>query len=383
MVKGFENLGINWSIVEEIKKRDFKSPTAIQKKVIPLSLEGKNIIAAAPTGSGKTLAFAVRAIQNSSQDKGLQTIIITPTRELANQVGTEITKFATLRNLKVKIIFGGQKASLEQFNQILESEILITTPGMLLEHIETNYLDISNIKTLILDEADTLITTEFKDDIIKIVEKVPRTRQTMMFSATITPEVAKLANKYMRNPVKIFAGTKVENKKLKQFIYEIDSDKKLSLLIWLLNSEKAGLSIVFCNRTQVAEFVAKNISKQGFDVGLLHGTSSKGQRNKVIKEFTENKYDILVATDVAARGLDFQGVSHIYNYNVPSDETKYIHRIGRTARAGASGVVINLIAEKDAKNIINILATKQIHLIRKEIPQNLELVKAVQVGKKK
>jgi len=383
MVKGFEDLGVNWSILEEIKKRGFKSPTAIQKKVIPISLLDKNIIAAAPTGSGKTLAFAIRAIQNASQGKGMQTIVITPTRELANQVGNEIKSFADLRGLKVKIIFGGQKASLEQFNQILESEILVTTPGMLLEHIETNYLDITPIKTLILDEADSLITTEFEEDIIKIVEKIPRTRQTMMFSATITPEVAKHANKYMRNPVKIYAGTKVENKKLKQFIYEVEASNKLSLFIHLLKTEKAGLSIVFTNRSQIAEFIAKNIKKQGFEVGMLHGDTSKGKRNKVIADFMDNKLDILVATDVAARGLDFEGVTHVYNYNVPADETKYVHRIGRTARAGAHGQVINLVAEKDAKNIINILQTKHIHLIRKEVPHDLELIKAVNVNKSK
>ena len=271
MIEDFQDLGINYSVIEEIKRRDFKSPTTIQKKSIPVILEGKNVIVAAPTGSGKTLCYAVCAVQNSKVGNGLQTIIIAPTRELTKQIATEVASFSKLRNLTVHAIYGGQNASTDQYNQIIKSEILVVTPGMLLEHIEKNHLDISNIKTLILDEADSLITTEFEENIVKIVELIPRTRQTLMFSATITPEVAKIANKYMRNPVKVFAGTKVDTKQLKQYLYEIESDKKLSLLTHILATERIALAIIFTNRAQTAEFVEKNLKQNHYEVALLHG----------------------------------------------------------------------------------------------------------------
>jgi len=382
-MEAFEKLGVSWGIVEEINKRGFTKPTEIQKKAIPWALKNKNVIVAAPTGSGKTLVYGVRVIQNSSLGKGLQNVVVVPTRELANQVQRELQTFAELRHLKVLSIATGTPTS-AQYDKILESEILIATPGKLIDHIEKNGLNLTNIKTLVLDEADTLISTEFKEQTIKIIEKIPRTRQTILTSATINQEVAKLCNKYMRNPVKVFAGTQVDSKKLKQCLYEVEAKQKLSLLIHLLNKEQAGLTMIFTNRTETAEFVGKNIKKfTNLKVGVIHGDLGQGKRNKIISEFSDEKMDILVATDIAARGLDFENITHIYNYNIPAEDKKYIHRIGRTARAGRTGKVINLVGEKDVNHLINIMKENKISIMRQEVPKNLEIIEAVAVENSK
>ncbi len=378
-MESFENLGICWSILEAIKKKGYVSPTEIQKKVIPLSLENKNIIAASPTGSGKTMAFAVCAIQKTYQDKGLQTLILVPTKELANQIYEEISFFSALRNIYINKISGGQPATLKKYDDILKSNILISTPKILLEYVDKFNLSLNGIKTLILDEADSLICSDFEDDIVKILEKIPRTRQTLMFSATMTLDIAKRANKYMRSPIKVYAGNRIEPKKLKQFFYKVDSKKKFSLLLHLIKTEKSGLSIIFTNRTDTAIFLQKNLkSIDGMETGLITGDMSNNKRKSVIDDFLNNKLDILVSTDVIARGIDFENVTHIYNYNMPNDDLKYIHRIGRTARAGNSGKVINLVSDKDVEKLVNVINKQKISMAQKSLPE-FEVNDAVQI----
>lgn len=354
-MENFEKiLGKDNPLLKSIKAKGFEVPTEIQEKSLPLVLQGKDVFGQAATGSGKTLAFAAGLINNATKGHGLKGLVLTPTRELAEQVAKETEYFAHPKGLNVVAIYGGTNFE-RQIGQLERADIVIGTPGRILDHINKRSINLSHINTLVLDEADRMLDMGFRDDVIRIIQECPDERQTMLFSATLSPDIAFLAKRFMRSPIEVSATAQVDPTKLEQVYYDIDNNLKYSLLRHLLENESSNLVMVFCNTRKNVDFVVKNLKFNGIESLPLHGGFTQEKRNKMIQDFHKRKVHILVATDVAARGLDIKGVTHIYNYDAPKSIDEYTHRIGRTARAGKEGKVINLISSRDYDNFQEIM----------------------------
>ena len=347
-------LGSDSPLLKTIRARNFQEPTEIQEKAIPLILEGKDVIGGAATGSGKTLVFAAGLIKNATRGHGIKGLVLTPTRELAEQISKEVSQFAEPKGLEIVAIYGG--VSFEpQVRNLETADIVIGTPGRILDHINKRSINLSHINTLVLDEADRMLDMGFRDDVVRIISECPTERQTLLFSATISPDISFLSKRHMRDPIEVNAEAYVDPTKLEQIYYDVDNNLKYSLLKHLLENERANLVMIFCNTRKNVDFVVKNLRFNRIDSVPLHGGFSQEKRNKMIADFHAKNVHILVATDVAARGLDIKGVSHIYNYDAPKSIEEYTHRIGRTARAGKEGKVINLVSSRDYENFQEIM----------------------------
>ncbi|MEK6829916.1 MAG: DEAD/DEAH box helicase [Nanoarchaeota archaeon] len=364
----FKKLGLSEELLKLLEKANFSEPSEIQEKVIPLILEGKDVIGGSATGSGKTLAFGAGIIEKTIPGRGSQVLILVPTRELAEQVGNVFIRFSGYRQLNVAIVYGGVNIS-NQIKSLRNSEIIVGTPGRILDHLERGTINFSHIKVLVLDEADRMLDMGFIYDVEKIIRNCPKERQTLLFSATISPEIEDIASKHMRNPKSISVESYVDAEKLKQIYYDVPNNLKFSLLVHLLQKEKYGLVMVFCNTRHNTNFIGNNLKNLGIDTLVIHGGLTQNKRNGIMEKFNENKVYVLVCTDIAARGLDIKGVSHIYNYDIPKTSKDYIHRIGRTARAGKEGIAINLISERDYENFNNVLRDSSLNIEKKETPE--------------
>jgi len=363
----FKKLGISNAVLKSINEQNFENPTAIQEKSIPLILAGKDVIAGSATGSGKTLAFASGILQNCEKGKGIQALILTPTRELAEQVANSFRKFSKYDPLKIASIYGGVGIN-PQIKQLKTAEVVVGTPGRLLDHISRNTIKFNNVKTLVLDEADHMFDMGFKLDVEKIIRKCPQNRQTLLFSATITKDVVQLSRKHMENPVKVSVESYIDPAKLNQVVYKVQDDMKLSLLVHLLKNESSNLGMVFCNTKRNTDKVAKKLRNSGIDALAIHGGLTQNKRNRIMELFHSGKVCVLVCTDVAGRGLDIQGVSHVYNYDIPRESKQYIHRIGRTARAGAKGKAINIVSRSDRANFMSVLRDNDVDIKEQVLP---------------
>jgi len=364
----FRKLGIIEPILKSIQEQAFEVPFEIQEKTIPLIMEGKDIIAGSATGSGKTLAFAAGIIHNCEKGKGIQALILTPTRELAEQVCDAIKRFSKHKHLEIIAVYGGV-GIYPQIHSLRTADVVVGTPGRILDHIDRRTIDFANIKILVLDEADRMLDMGFKDDVERIINQCPENRQTMLFSATISRDIAHLAKKYMKNAVEISAEAYVDPSKLKQVYYDVEDNMKFSALVHLLKNEKAGSVMVFCNTQRNTDFVANNLRANGVDAMAIHGGYSQDKRSRTMQKFHEKDVKILVCTDVAARGLDIKGVSHIYNYDIPKTGDEYIHRVGRTARAGKEGKAISILTQRDYENFQRILGNRELNIEKLELPQ--------------
>jgi ATP-dependent RNA helicase DeaD len=363
----FENLlGKENPLLLAVKDRGFSTPSEIQEKTIPTILEGKDVIAGAATGSGKTLAFAAGLIKNIEKGKGIQGLVLTPTRELAEQITAQLLDFSKYKELNVIAVYGGVSIS-NQIVKIPHCEIIVATPGRVLDHLQRHSLSLGSINTLVLDEADRMLDMGFRDDVEKIITQCSKKRQTMLFSATISYDIVELAQRYMNHPVEIAAAAQVDPSKLLQVYYDVPDGIKYSLLVYLLKNENAKLVMIFCNTRRNVDFVAENLNRLGIEATPIHGGYSQDKRTKIMDSFHSEKFQVLVATDVAARGLDIEGVSHIYNYDIPPTLKEYTHRIGRTARAGKDGKVINILASRDYENFQEI-ANSEFKLKQEELP---------------
>jgi len=350
----FEEFNLSRELQESIKKLGIKVPTEIQTQSIPLIMEGKDVIAESATGSGKTLAFGCGLIEKVKPIKELQAIVLTPTRELTEQVKDSLMKLSYKKALNILAIYGG--VSIEhQIRDLKRTDIVVATPGRFLDHLSRRTIDTSKVKILVLDEADRMLDMGFIDDVEKIVRVCPKNRQTLFFSATISSEIRKLANKYMNNPVKVAVQRLVDPSKLKQVYYNVDQKMKLSLLIHLLKKEKLKLVMVFCNSRKNVDFVVENLILNDINAISIHGGLNQNKRSKTMETFNKSKSAVLVCTNVAGRGLHVDDISHVYNYDIPKDPKDYVHRIGRTARAGKEGRVINLLCEFDHDNFRRLL----------------------------
>jgi ATP-dependent RNA helicase DeaD len=367
MPKVFRDLGISEEILKVIKEDGFEKPSEIQSKTIPLVLQGKDVIGGSATGSGKTLAFAAGIINNTEHGKGVQALILAPTRELAEQVAMAIKHFSKYKPLKVVSIYGGLSIN-PQIEDLRRADIVVGTPGRILDHLERDTLILDSLKTLVLDEADRMLDMGFIDDVLTIIKACPKHRQTMLFSATIYDEVVFIASKYMNNPVEVAAESRVDPKKLNQVYYDVPDDMKFSLLAHLLKKEKSDLVMVFCNTRRNTGFVVRNLSSNGIPAVSVHGGYTQAKRNQIMEDFHSKKIRVLVCTDVAARGLDIEGISHVYNYDIPDDVKDYVHRIGRTARAGKEGKAIILLSSHDYESFNKIDDDNSLNVVKAELP---------------
>ncbi|MBS3082068.1 DEAD/DEAH box helicase [Candidatus Pacearchaeota archaeon] len=364
----FKQLNLSEELLDAIRHEGFVSPSEIQEKTIPLVLAGKDIIGSSATGSGKTLAFGAGIIDRISSGNGIQALILTPTRELAEQVGQTIAKFSYKKRLQVSQIYGGVSMD-PQIRNLRRADIVVSTPGRLLDHLKRRTIQISRVKFLVLDEADRMLDMGFIRDVESIIKSCPQDRQTMLFSATLSKDIAYMAKKYMRNPVYIDAGDKVDPSKLYQIYYDTSHDTKFSLLAFLLKQEKNGVVMVFCNTRRSTDKLTRNLGLHGLHAESIHGGHSQNRRSSVLQAFHTRNNLILICTDVAARGLDIKGVSHIYNYDIPKTGEEYIHRIGRTARAGKNGIAISFVSTGDHSEFRQIIRRVDSNIEKQSIPK--------------
>ena len=366
-MKGFNELGLDEGFLSAVKEQGFENPTTIQEMSIPVILQGKDVIGLSSTGSGKTLAFSTGIVNRCERARGPQALVLTPTRELAKQVQEEIKKYAKPKKLRTTVIYGG--VSIEpQIKQLRDAEIIIGTPGRLLDHMQRQTIDLSHVNVLVLDEADIMIDMGFLEDVEKIISQCPKDRQTLMFSATMPVQLMDIAKRYMKKPEEVGAESYVDPKKLKQVYYDVPHPLKISLLVHLLKTEKGGLVLVFCNSRRTVDYVESSLKANTIRADAIHGGLSQSRRESIMKNFKSKDVYVLVCTDVAARGLDIPGVSHVYNYDIPLDSKQYVHRIGRTARAGKDGKAINILSDRDHENFDRVLRDNDVDIQNVEMP---------------
>jgi len=363
----FDELGISGEVLESIKEMGFEEPTEIQAKAIPPAIAGKDVIAGSATGSGKTLVFGAAIIDSITKGQGIQGLILTPTRELAEQIFEMLKTYSKHRQLSVCTIYGGVAYN-PQFHALETADIVVGTPGRILDHLQRQTIDLSKVKHLVLDEADRMLDMGFLDDVNRIMSQCPKEKQTLLFSATIHPEIVELSKRFMKDPVRVSVDCYVDPSKLEQVYYDVQRNLKFSLLVHLLKKESKGLVMVFCNSRMSTDFVANGLKQVGIDAIGIHGGLTQAKRSDVMEKFNSKKAFVLVCTDVAARGLDIHGVSHVYNYDIPNDPKQYMHRIGRTARAGASGIAVNLLCDTDHDNFTRVLAEYDVNIKKVERP---------------
>ncbi len=355
LAKAFEDMG-------------FLELTDIQEKAIPLIQQGRDVIGQSQTGSGKTAAFGFPILEKVAHTRGLQTLILVPTRELCEQVTTEMRKFSKHKRMSIIAVYGGVSIN-PQIHDLRQADIVVATPGRMLDHIQRGTAQLNKVKILVLDEADKMFEMGFIEDVKKIVSQIPKERQTLLFSATISHQVQEIVKHYMRNPEKVKVQSYVEKNKLAQHFYSVNSRDKFSLLVHILRNEQPGLAIIFCATRNRVDILSKNLYKQGIDSLRIHGGLTQNRRKQAMEMFHSNRASILVASDVAARGLDIKNVSHIINYDVPKTSKEYIHRIGRTARAGTEGKVISLLSEQDHDNFRSVLEDRSLVIEQLKLPE--------------
>ncbi|MCK4588823.1 MAG: DEAD/DEAH box helicase [Nanoarchaeota archaeon] len=365
----FENFGLSQELQTTIRGLGFTNPTQIQGRSIPKIIKGEDVIGESATGSGKTLAFGCGIVEKVIPGQGVQALILTPTRELTEQVKESIRELSRQKGLHVMSIYGGVAID-PQIHNLTKADVVVATPGRLLDHLRRGTINTQKIKLLVLDEADRMFDMGFIEDIENIIQQCPKQRQTLFFSATISHRVKDLAHHYMIKPTEVSAQNQVDPAKLKQTYYDVPKNQKLSLLVHLLKNEKSGLAMVFCNTRKTTDFVIRNLKANNISSIAIHGGLSQNKRTRTIKSFNDAKFGALVCTDVAARGLHIENVSHIFNYEIPKDSKDYVHRIGRTARAGEYGQVINLLCEYDYDNFSRVLNDYREYSIKSlDIPQ--------------
>ncbi len=363
----FEKLGLSKEVLNVLREAGFKTPSEIQEKTIPLALAGKDIIGGSATGSGKTLAFASPIIENIIPSQNIQSLILTPTRELAEQVATSIRHFSKNKGLHITAIYGGVDIN-RQIRELRGTDVVVGTPGRILDHIQRRTINLSKVKILVLDEVDRMFDMGFSRDVEKILYYCPKERQTMMFSATISPDIDYLAKKHTINAIQVSAESHVDPSKLTQVYYDVPTEKKFSLFVYLLK-QNPGLTMVFCRTQRNVDFVVKNLNSVGIKALAIHGGLTQNNRTRALNNFQRGDVDILVCTDVAGRGLDINGITYIYNYNLPQVPTDYIHRIGRTARAGKEGKVINLLSSEDYLVFRKIMEDDSMYIQQEKLPE--------------
>lgn len=369
--KLFSELGLSADVLKAIDKLGFEQASPIQAEAIPLLLEGKDIVGQSQTGSGKTAAFAIPAIEHTDPgSKAVQTLILCPTRELAVQVAEEIHKLTLFkRGINSLPIYGGQSYERQFFGLKKGAQIVIGTPGRTMDHLRRGTLQLDQLKMVILDEADTMLDMGFREDIETILKSAPAERQTVFFSATMSPTIQRLIKTFANDPQDV----KIEQKAVtvptvEQVYYEVDRRFKVELLTRLIDIHDLKLGIIFCNTKRMVDDLVEHLEAQGYLADKLHGDMNQNQRDRVMNKFRKSGLEFLVATDVAARGIDVDDIQVVFNYDLPYDVEDYVHRIGRTGRAGRSGRAISFVAGREVFQIRNIERYTNTRVQRGRVP---------------
>lgn len=369
----FSALGLSEPLLRALAEKGYRTPTPIQSKALPAVLAGKDVMAAAQTGTGKTAAFTLPLLERLSRTPGvkgnhIRALVLTPTRELAIQVAESIAAYSRHLTLKSEVVFGGTKINPQMMQLRSGVDILVATPGRLLDLHGRNAVQFAQLETLILDEADRMLDLGFSLDLDKIIALLPRKRQNLLFSATFSSDIRKLTGKMLNKPVQIETSprnTAAQN--VKQYLYEVDKGKKSKLFSHLYRNKGWGQVLVFVRTKNGADRLIGELRRDKIAAAAIHGNKSQSQRLRALDDFKANKIQVLVATDLAARGLDIHGLPQVINFDLPKVATDYIHRIGRTGRAGAQGEGISLVSADEIKLLSNIET-----LLRKLLPREIE-----------
>jgi len=348
----FEALGLSETLLAALRELGYDEPTPIQAQAIPAMLSGRDVIAQAQTGTGKTAAFALPIIERLQPTRAPQALVLAPTRELAMQVAEAVFRYGKSREARVLPVYGGQP--IERQLRALERgvQVVVGTPGRIMDHMRRGTLALDAIRTVVLDEADEMLDMGFAEDIEYILQYTPPERQTALFSATLPEAVQSLAQRYTRDPLRISVVSEtLSAPRIKQVYYDVLPREKLDALCRVLDVETPASAIIFCRTRAEADELGESLQGRGYLAEVLHGDLSQAMRDRVMKRFREGQIELLVATDVAARGLDIPDVSHVVNYDVPGDPESYVHRIGRTGRAGRAGMAITLITPRERRQL--------------------------------
>ena len=373
----FRDLGLSDVMLESLRKKGFEEPSPIQAKAIPFLLENKkDLIGKAQTGTGKTAAFGIPLIEKLMPgSKHVQAIILAPTRELAIQVAEEIATFAEAQKTRIVAIYGGQPIDRHIARLQRGVDIVVGTPGRVMDHLNRGTLNISKVSHIILDEADEMLNMGFIDDIETILEAAPKERRTVLFSATMPSHIERLAKKYMNDyeVISVMSGT-TNRDNIQQIYFEVAQSDKFEALFRIIDVEESFYGLVFCRTKLDADDIAQKLTNRGCRAEALHGDISQGQREKILQKFRSKKLTVLVATDVAARGIDVENLTHVINYALPQDPESYVHRIGRTGRAGKSGTAITLITPSEYRKLVTIQKMANTTITKQTVPNVKDVV---------
>ena len=366
----FADLGLSAQLLESIAAVGYEVPTPIQERTIPVLLEGKDVIAQAQTGSGKTAAFGLPIIESVvSRRGGVQALILCPTRELAIQVSEALHKYGRHKRIETLPIYGGQPYERQLRGLQRGVEIVVGTPGRVMDHMRRGTLKLDNLKFFVLDEADEMLDMGFIEDIEWIMQQVPEDRQTALFSATMPPRIADLARTHMKDPQRISVrGKEMTVAETHQVYYEIPRARKVDALTRILDAEVPTSAMIFCRTKHGVDELGEALMARGFPVETLHGDLSQVQRDRVMRRFRAGQADILIATDVAARGLDIPDVSHVFNFDIPESTETYVHRIGRTGRAGKTGTAVTLVTPRESRWIRSVERFTRARIEQRRLP---------------
>lgn len=369
----FESLGLRAELLRAVSESGYSTPTPIQQQAIPAVLEGRDLMGGAQTGTGKTAGFTLPLLhrlmeQPAREGKGkrpVRALVLTPTRELAAQVGESVETYGKHLPLKSAIIFGGVKIN-PQIEKLRRGvDILVATPGRLLDHAQQRTVDLRNVDILVLDEADRMLDMGFIHDIRKVLALLPQSKQTLLFSATFSDDIKRLANGLMNDPVLVeVARRNTASERVEQVVHPVDKSRKRELLSFLIGNNNWHQVLVFTRTKHGANRLTEQLGKDGITAAAIHGNKSQGARTRALSEFKENKIRVLVATDIAARGLDIDQLPHVVNYELPNIPEDYVHRIGRTGRAGNEGEAMSLVCVDELKLLKDIE-----RLIKRDIPK--------------
>ncbi len=375
----FRDLGLSEMMLNSLRKKGFEEPTPIQAKTIPFLLANKkDLIGKAQTGTGKTAAFGIPIIENIVPDsKKVQAIILAPTRELAIQVAEEMSSFAEEQKTRIIAVYGGQPIERQIARLQRGVDIVVGTPGRIIDHLERKTLDISKVSYVVLDEADEMLNMGFVEDIEAILKAAPKQRRTVLFSATMPAHIERLAKNYMNDYEVIAAATdNLSKANIQQIYFEVPQSDKFEALFRIIDVEESFYGLVFCRTKLDADEISHKLTNRGCRAEAIHGDLSQGQREKVWQKFRAKQLTVLVATDVAARGIDIDNLTHVINYALPQDPESYVHRIGRTGRAGKKGIAITLITPSEYRKLVSIQKMSNMTITKQKVPNVADVVES-------
>lgn len=367
----FEEMDLSKEVLRAIKDMGFTTPSTVQVKTIPLMMSGADVNAIAPTGTGKTCAFGIPMLEYVQlNEPEVQEVVLAPTRELALQIGDELTKLAKyIKGCRIAVLYGGQPIPKQLAALKRKPQILVATPGRLLDHMNRGNVHLNAVHTMVLDEADEMLNMGFVKDVTRIIEATPDERQMVLFSATTNQDVLTIAWKYQHDPIEVTVeATRQDRPQIAQYVISTEQNKKIDHLLYLLDADVYQRVMIFCNTKFMTDRLTERLKKEGYQAECIHGDVKQSQRNVVMNDFRRGKFPILIATDVAARGIDVDDVEAVINFDLPAENEYYLHRIGRTGRAHKHGVSFSLVTFQESVRMDEILK----YMIAKPLPLHFE-----------